>query len=208
MFKDRVEGPVRLGLHNLDGDAQADLRHHGGPDKAICVYPKDRYSMWSERLGIDLGAGDFGENFTVTGQDEDSVCLGDRYRIGQAVVQVTQPRSPCWKLARRWHPSLALWFQESGHTGWYLRVLQEGLVQSGQPLELLERPHDTWTILKLNLARYQDHAQRQDLEFLANCEALSSNWRNRFQRMLKGERADDQPRLQGPAIKPESKGET
>ncbi len=95
IYKAPVSGPVRLAPENLEGDGQADLRVHGGPDKAICVYPADHYRLWRTELGVaDCGPGWFGENFSVAGQTESTVAIGDTYRIGSAVVQVSQPRAP------------------------------------------------------------------------------------------------------------------
>jgi MOSC domain-containing protein YiiM len=115
---------------NLAGDFQADQRNHGGPDQALCVYCGVHYAYWSRQLGQELTAGSFGENLTLAGSwTEADVCIGDVFALGEAVVQVTQPRSPCWKIARRWQtPLLSLWMQETGYTGWYMRVLQPGQV--------------------------------------------------------------------------------
>ncbi len=200
LFKQPVDGPLHLGAQNLEGDGQADLHHHGGVDKAVCVYPLSRYPYWERRLERALALGAFGENFTVAGQDEDAVCLGDVYAVGEALVQVSQPRSPCWKLARRWRvPSLALWVQETGFTGWYLRVLQPGSVEAGQALVLRERPHPDWTITRLNAARFGQATDVAQLTELAACQALSENWRAWFRRRLETPAAsDDRARLQGP----------
>ena len=181
IFKAPAGGPVFLGKTNLDGDEQADQKNHGGPDKAVCVYPRGHLPYWAERLGREMGPGAFGENFTLGGADERTTCIGDVYAVGEARVQVSQPRSPCWKLARRWkEKKLALWVQETGYTGWYLRVLQTGMVEMGQPIRLQGRPHPEWTITRVNDVRYgrmQDPAQ---IAALADCPALASGWRDRF----------------------------
>ena len=122
-FKSAVTGPLSLETDNLAGDEQADLSVHGGPDKAVCVYCADHFPEWSRVLRErDLGAGAFGENFSVSHMDETSVCVGDVYAVGTSLVQVSQPRSPCWKLAARWNrhdlPRLVL---QSGRTGWDFR---------------------------------------------------------------------------------------
>lgn len=103
-YKQPVDGPVQVAGAGLEGDGQADLRHHGGPDKAVCVYSAEHFAYWRDDLGFgeEFGGGAFGENFTVAGLDESSVCIGDVWRIGNVELQVTQPRQPCWKLARRW----------------------------------------------------------------------------------------------------------
>ena len=119
--------PRALSSTNLAGDGQADLKVHGGPDKAVCVYSADHYPLLAPGTGRSRSAdpGWFGENFSVEGQSETDVAVGDTYRIGTAVVQISQPRAPCWKLGRRWNrldmPKLVL---QSGRTGWYLRVLE------------------------------------------------------------------------------------
>jgi MOSC domain-containing protein YiiM len=180
-YKDAVDGPIVLNETNLTGDEQADLRVHGGPDKAVCVYPAVHYETWRTILTPDAGPGWFGENFTVSGLTEASVAIGDTYRAGTAIVQVSQPRSPCWKLARRWnHHELPQLVVESGRTGWYLRVLQEGTVENGNTLEIVDRPFEQWTIDVVNgLAYTEDRSDRtrQLRAALAACPALSDAWR-------------------------------
>src|SRR5688572_24480431 len=133
IYKSPVHGRVALSLTNLAGDGQADLRVHGGPDKAVCVYAAEHYSSWREELGVeDCGPGWFGENFSVEGQSEKDAAVGDTYRIGTALVQISQPRAPCWKLGRRWNrPDMPKLVVQSGRTGWYLRVLEPGEVECG-----------------------------------------------------------------------------
>ena len=147
---------MSLSSTNLAGDGQADLKVHGGPDKAVCVYSADHYPFWRQELGVqECGPGWFGENFSVEGQRETDVAVGDTYRIGTAVVQISQPRAPCWKLGRRWHrldmPKLVV---QSGRTGWYLRVLETGDVECGDALTLLDRPFSRWTIDAVNAVAY------------------------------------------------------
>src|SRR5439155_21178943 len=102
-FKVPVTGPIRVDTNNLDGDEQADLNVHGGPDKAICVYSADHFASWSSTVGLrDCGPGAFGENFSVRGLTEQTLFLGDVYEVGTSILEVSQPRGPCWKLARRW----------------------------------------------------------------------------------------------------------
>lgn len=176
-IKDAVAEPLFLGRTNLVGDGQADLRFHGGPEKAVCVYPALRYPYWRERLERELPYGSFGENFTVSNLDEENVCIGDIFEIGEAVVQVSQPRSPCWKLARRWHEKhLSLWFQQTGFTGWYFRVLEEGEVACGQAFRLQERPNPEWTIMRTNQIRYDNERDLKDTAALANLSALGESW--------------------------------
>jgi MOSC domain-containing protein YiiM len=149
--KQPVSGPVGLGRLQLDGDEQADTKHHGGPDKAVLAYAAAHYEAWAEELGRSLPFGGFGENFTIAGIDEGSVCIGDVYRVGEAEVEVSQPRFPCWKIERFWGiPHLTDLVRTSGRTGWYLRVRREGRVFAGSPIERLSRPAPEWTIARVN----------------------------------------------------------
>lgn len=146
--KDPVGGPVWVGAAHVEGDEQADPRVHGGPDKAVNAYPVEHLRTWAVELGLgEISGGAFGENLTTSGLVEDDVCIGDTVRIGTVILQVSQPRGPCWKLARRWNqPDLAIRMNESGRTGWYYRVLQEGTLQAGDAVQLVDRPNPLWTI--------------------------------------------------------------
>jgi MOSC domain-containing protein YiiM len=179
IVKEPVVGLVWLGATNLAGDAQADLKHHGGPERAVNVYSADHFPDWRARLDRpDLTNGAFGENFTVAGLDEELVCIGDIFAIGEVRMQVTQPREPCWKLARTLGvKDLVKQVQQTRRTGWYMRVLQEGHVAAGLPVTLIERPHPEWP-----LARAYDafRARKRDPDTaaaLGACPALSSGWR-------------------------------
>lgn len=193
IFKEPVRGPVWLGRVNLAGDGQADLKNHGGPDKAVNVYPVEHYPYWERELGVpELPRAAFGENFTTAGWLEGDVCIGDVVQVGEAVAQLSQPRQPCWKLARRWRvKDLALRVQQTGRTGWYLRVLQEGRVEAGTQLRLLERPYPEWTVAAANEVM---HHRRQDVEAaraLAACPALSASWRTSLARRATSGLASD-----------------
>jgi MOSC domain-containing protein YiiM len=181
-FKAAVTGRIQLDTANLDGDEQADLTVHGGPDKAVCVYSADHFAEWRRVLAErELGAGAFGENFSVSHMDEDSACIGDVYAVGTAVVQVSQPRSPCWKLAARWNrldlPRLVL---KSGRTGWYFRVLQRGMVAAGDELSLADRPCGEWSIARVNQVSYASgrHKDAAARRALAACPPLAHTWRS------------------------------
>ena len=143
LAKQPVAGSVALGKRALAGDGCADLVHHGLEDQAVCVYPADHYAFWREFFGFGADHfpfGSFGENFTIAGQVEDSAYIGDRYRIGTAVVEITKPRQPCRTLNLVWEQSqLAAQMGRRGLTGWYLRVIEAGTVQSGDLFELLDR---------------------------------------------------------------------
>ena len=178
IFKDPVEGDVWLGATNLAGDGQADAQYHGGRDKAVLAYSADCYPAWREELGLDLRPGAFGENFTISGMSERNVCIGDVYVIGGARVEVSQPRGPCWKLARKWElPGLTARVARTGRTGWYLRVLREGTVYAGMPVELAERPFPQWTVTRATGLAMHPRADAAQAEQLAACPALSDAWR-------------------------------
>ena len=140
IFKDPVSGPVRVAGVNLDGDRQADLVVHGGPDKAVYVYPAEHYPAWERELGRSLPWGAFGENLTVSGLPlEDAICIGDRLRAGSAELLVVQPRLPCFKLGIRFNdPGMLRRFLVSGRTGYYLRILSEGDVEAGDSIDLVD----------------------------------------------------------------------
>jgi MOSC domain-containing protein YiiM len=185
-FKKPVQGLVHIGKTRVAGDGQADLRVHGGEDRPVLVYCGDHYSRWQSELGYkDMPFGGFGENFTVSGMDESGVCLGDRYKIGPITVEVSQPRQPCWKLARRWGnkdlPALVI---RHNRGGWYLRVLQEGTVTSGMTLDLLDRPYPQWTIARAMDVFYNGKTDIQAQQALAALPPLSEQWRTHFEKLV------------------------
>lgn len=188
----------------LAGDEQGDLRVHGGVEKAIHHYPREHYAAWLAELGehpLLMQPGAFGENFSTTGWTEDDVCLGDLIRAGSALLQVSQGRMPCWKLSDRFGvANLALRVQQSGRTGWYYRVLQEGVVGVGDRLQVLERIHPDWPLSRLSAVLFD---KRVEPELLRECLALPlvPSWRRTLERRLeKAEIEDWAPRLQGADI--------
>lgn len=185
-FKHSVVGPVQLRSLNLDGDGQADLKNHGGPEKAVNVYPVEHYPYWQQVLGTaEFPFGSLGENFTTEGLLETEVCLGDIFEVGEALVQVSQPRQPCWKLARRWRrKDLALRVQESGRTGWYFRVIREGTIQAGSRLILVERPCPEWTVASANDVMHRRTDDIQAAQSLAMCPALAVRWRETLNKRI------------------------
>lgn len=188
LWKSPVTGPVRVGKEQIAGDAQADRKVHGGPDKAIFAYPSEHLPFWRAELAPDFGPGSFGENFTTEGLVETATCLGDVYRAGSIEVQVSQPRSPCWKLERRFHAAgLVKRILRSGRTGFYLRVLREGEVEAGAELTLVSRPLPEWTIAAVNEVRYGGNPDPQARRALAGCELLAKSWREAIARMLAGD---------------------
>jgi MOSC domain-containing protein YiiM len=140
IFKSPVEGRVALRGYNLDGDRQSDLRVHGGPYKAVYLYASEHYAPWAEELGeADLPFGMFGENLTAQGMLEESVHIGDRFRVGSAVLQVSQPRMPCFKLALRFNRSdIIKKFWKSGRSGMYFSVVEEGDLGSGDAIQQID----------------------------------------------------------------------
>lgn len=177
-FKTPVAGRVFANTTNLVGDGQADLIHHGGVDKAVLAYSADHYPKWREELHMpDMPYGAFAENLTIAGLSEASVCIGDIYRLGEAFFEVSQPRQPCWKLARRWRMhELTPTVVRNGRSGWYLRVVQPGWIEAGMPVTLVERPNPAWTI-----ARAHDvmHHRKTDVPLmleLADVPQLSGSW--------------------------------
>ncbi|MDF0676752.1 MAG: MOSC domain-containing protein [Nitrospira sp.] len=200
-FKEPTSGLIWLGQTNLEGDGQADLENHGGLDKAVNVYPIEHYPYWAQALPLlELPFGAFGENFTTQGLVESNLCIGDVFAVGESLVQVSQPRQPCWKLARRWRVNdLALRVQETGRTGWYFRVLREGHVQAGNRLVLLERHHPNWTVSTANEVMHHRIDDRKAAQELADCAYLSSRWREKLKRRaLSGIPENIASRLEGP----------
>lgn len=190
-----MDHQVAIGPLGLAGDAQADLRVHGGPDKAVHLYAWSHYAWWHDTLHAttDLppqaqqllqAPGAFGENLAVAGLDESGVCIGDQWRAGTAVLQVTQGRQPCWKLNLRFAvPDMAARMQQSLRAGWYCRTLLPGTVQAGDTLELLERPHPGWTVERL-LALIRDRECRPALLGAVLELPLPPSWRKLFARRL------------------------
>ena len=200
-FKRPVEGPVWLGKSNLEGDGQANLQVHGGLDKAVLAYPAAHYPVWQKELHLaDFWYGSFAENFTVSELTEEQVAIGDIYSVGEAQVQVSCPRQPCWKNSRRWHvKDLSLKMQNTGRTGWYFRVIQEGRVEKGQALRILERPYPEWTVARANEIMYGNRDNRELTAKLAACPALGTSWTETLTaRAMGAESTDTGRRLWGP----------
>lgn len=192
--KQPVDGPIYVGVDNLAGDKQADLAVHGGHDKAVYVYPKEHYSYWQESTGLlrtprlklpKNPHGSFGENLTLSGLIEDMVYIGDVFACGEVVLQVTQPREPCWKLAFKFkQKKLPMWVITSGRTGWYMRVLQEGIIESGMTITQVEQGCQDWSVFTCNQLYHGRTVNPDKLKSLVNCAALSQSWRNSFERRL------------------------
>lgn len=180
IFKTPVRQAVWVGRNGLDGDAQADLRVHGGPEKALHQYPAGNYALLAKAFPEvidDLVPGSLGENLSVDGWDESTVCIGDIFQLGDAVIQVSQPRTPCWKIDSRFGlEGMTEYIHDRGLTGWYFRVLKEGLVAPGGEFSLIERDAREMTVEQL-LSVWREHRPRPELlESIAAIPALSPNW--------------------------------
>jgi MOSC domain-containing protein YiiM len=182
IFKEPVRGPVAVDTLNFAGDRQADLKVHGGPDKAVYVYPVEHYDYWRGELpGVELPFGAFGENLTVEGLLENEINIGDRFRIGTAVLVVRQPRLPCYKLAVRFQrDDIIKRFLDSRRTGFYFAVTREGDVSCGDQIEILSRDPNGVTIPDI-VRLYLDGDQDPDgLARAASVDALPDNWKTHF----------------------------
>ncbi len=177
--KQAREEPQWLGYQGFRGDEVADTRYHGGVDKAVCVYPSEHYSYWKESGVPDVVLGGFGENLSTQGRVEDDVCIGDVFSLGEAMVQISQPRQPCWKLARRWRvKDLTAQVERTGKTGYYFRVLRHGRVNAGDRLDLLERPLPRWTVALCNRIMHHREGGAEAARELAGCSELSGSWKD------------------------------
>lgn len=177
-FKAPISGPVFVGRTNITGDAQADRENHGGIDKAVLAYAASHYDLWrAERTNISWCHGGFGENLTIAGQTEEDVCIGDVWSLGETLFQVSQPRQPCWKLTRRWRiTELTALVIANGRTGWYLRVLREGLIDAGRELTLVERPQPHWSVARANEVMHHRKSDRALADELSSLPELSLAW--------------------------------
>lgn len=185
IHKNPVQGRIYLASLNLDGDGQADLVHHGGVDKALCAYPYEHYAYWENDIGQTLTYGAFGENLTTKGLNEDEVCIGDIFQFGEAVIQVSQPRRPCFKVAARYNvPDFTLRIQNTGYTGFYFRVLEEGWVACDAPFHLLERHPAGVTVTFANQCKYHDKNNVQALQKILAVPELSASWRTGFEKQI------------------------
>lgn len=183
--KTAVAGPRAVTWQGIDGDAQADLSVHGGPDKAIHHYPFDHYDFWQTSLGdahLLETPGAFGENISTTGLAEDRACIGDRYTMGTALVEIAQGRQPCWKQAHRLNSKdVVSMMVETQRCGWYYRVIEEGIVAAGDRLTLANRPYPEWTVKRVVALLIAGEARHEPgaVRALAALTVLAENWRDR-----------------------------
>lgn len=186
-FKEPVAGPIQAEPLGLVGDGVADTENHGGPDKAVLAYSADHYPDWQAELEWpELPYGAFGENLTIAGLAEAHVCIGDVWQIGTALFEVSQPRQPCWKLARRLRrkqaPALVV---RSGRCGWYLRVVQPGQLSAHDEPQLQSRPHADWTVLRAHQIMHFAKAIPDATRKLAEVDKLSDDWKQTLLDRLK-----------------------
>jgi MOSC domain-containing protein YiiM len=186
IFKEPIDGRVMMRTLNLDGDRQADLSVHGGPSKAVYVYPAEHYDFWKHELPeMNLPWGMFGENFTTTGLLETEINIGDKFRIGTAEVMVTQPRMPCYKLGLKFgRPDIIKRFLQSERTGFYLAVLKEGEVGTGDEFEPLARDANDVRVSDITRLYTREKHNAKLLRRAIEVEALPESWRGYFQHQL------------------------
>jgi MOSC domain-containing protein YiiM len=186
IFKEPVQGPVMLHTLNLDGDRQADLSVHGGVSKAVYAYPSEHYEFWKKEFPeMELPYGMFGENFTTEGLTEETVNVGDRFRIGEAELMATEPRLPCYKLGIKFgRADIIKRFLQSRRTGFYFAVLKEGNVTAGDAIELLGHEASNITISDITRLYAFEKDDLDTLRRAVKLKALSDSWREYFQKQI------------------------
>jgi ferredoxin-NADP reductase/MOSC domain-containing protein YiiM len=191
VWKAPVEGPRVVRRLNIDGDGQGDLAGHGGEHRAVFVYQIDSYRYWQDQLGrSDFAYGQFGENFTVEGLPDAEVCIGDRYRIGGALFEVTQPRVTCYRVGMRMNePQMAALLVARGRPGFYFRVLEEGEVGAGDEIALVASGPERMSVFEINALLYMPGHPRNQLERALRIPALSAGWRGSFEALLAQEQS-------------------
>jgi MOSC domain-containing protein YiiM len=179
IFKDPIDGPVAVGKLNLAADKQADLTVHGGLAKAVYAYPVEHYEYWEEELPkVSFGWGKFGENFTTRGLNEDDLFIGDQLKVGSAILMVTQPRLPCYKLALKFNrDDMIKRFLASGRSGFYLSVVLEGVVSAHSPVEILHRDPDRVSVTDISRLYFGTETNPELLRRAAGLSALPQSWR-------------------------------
>jgi ferredoxin-NADP reductase/MOSC domain-containing protein YiiM len=192
IWKTPVEGPRMVRRLNIDGDGQGDLAGHGGEHRAVLVYQLDSYRYWQNQLGrTDFAYGQFGENFTVDGLSDAEVCIGDRYRVGCALFEVTQPRVTCYRAGIRMNePEMAALLVKHGRPGFYFRVLEEGEVEAGDEITRVASGPERMSVVEIDALLYKPGHPRDQLERSLRIPALSAGWRSSFEALLKQERKD------------------
>lgn len=182
IFKSATDQPCRIGNLGVQGDGQGDTVNHGGPDKAVCAYFALRYPFWQKEFGQSFPNGSFGENFTLTEWSEEDLHIGDIVTVGQATLQVSQPRQPCYKLGlRNEQPSLPARAALTGYTGFYFRVLEEGEVKQDDTCKIVERHAARITITEANRVMHRDKNDIPSIEKLLAVPELAVSLREQLQ---------------------------
>ncbi|MBS8264497.1 MOSC domain-containing protein [Mesobacillus boroniphilus] len=174
-----------LSKDSFHGDGVAATEFHGGPDRAVCFYPAEHYSKWSGEFGKDFALPTFGENISASGMTESDIYIGDTYRLGEAVVQVSQGRVPCAKISKNNDiGQLLKRVVETGFTGYFFRVLQEGMVYDDSEIVLLERKQNNYSILRANEIYFHQRKNYKAIEELVNIEELAEDWKKNLEKLL------------------------
>ncbi|MCP1224215.1 MOSC domain-containing protein [Sebaldella sp. S0638] len=187
-------------IHKLGvtGDEQAEKVVHGGVDKAVCLYPFEHYEYWENTLNRKMPENSFGENLTVQGMTEKDVCIGDIFQIGEVVLQITQPRQPCYKLTYIHNvPKMSFLSQDSGFTGYYARVLKEGNLNVNDKITLIEKSPHNISVEFTNQILHNDNKNTEAIKKILEVKEIAANLRKNFEKLLAGETIDPRPRLTG-----------
>ena len=182
----QTEG-IELEPTGFSGDMVKDTKHHGGNDKALCCYNSDHFEKWKNELGFDLKQGAFGENLTLQGENahERHVYIGDRYQLGEAIVEVSEPRGPCYMIGIRYnYKEFPVHLQTSGLTGYYLRTIQPGFVKKTDQLVHLSSHPEKISVMDVNHVRYHDQENKEWIQRLVNLNELTEEWRMMFEKRL------------------------
>ena len=178
---------VYLSYEGLDGDQCAEKRHHGGPDRALHQYPSEHYAYWQNKYGStqEWKPAGMGENLSSEGMTEDTVCVGDRFQWGEAIIEVSQPRSPCFKLNKRWGiEDFSKQMQDTSRCGWLYRVIQEGMVSVNEPLQLIEQAQNAMTLSEICDLFFGDPMNKAGLLKLLQQSKLSASWMTKVELRL------------------------
>tara|TARA_R110002072_G_scaffold15856_12_gene62725 strand:+ start:1278 stop:1946 length:669 start_codon:yes stop_codon:yes gene_type:complete len=190
--KRAVAGPVAIRSFGLEGDMVADTKHHGGPDMAVHHYPRDHYAGWDEWLGgnaVLACDAPFGENVSTAGLTESDVHIGDRFRLGSALLEISQPRQPCWKLEHRFgRKDMVKRILREHNCGWYYRVIEEGEAQAGDAIRRVETGHEGWSVARLFACLYDPSqtATAAELQEIAALDRLCDEWRKKAAKAIAG----------------------
>jgi MOSC domain-containing protein YiiM len=200
--KSRADGQLEVTKTGIAGDKQADLAVHGGPEKALHIYPSEHYATWRKdfpETDSTYVSGGFGENISSKGFTEEDLCIGDVFSVGSVRLQISQGRQPCWKLnLHTGNPGQAAAFQKTGKTGWYFRVLQTGTLETGDELSLIDRPCPDWNLREVILARFNPRLDPEIAIALSELDELAEPWRASFAKKANaGYREDTSRRLKG-----------